>query len=112
MKPQNEKSLFHFLLDVMDQAANGKMDYEKVHAICEASKEAQKCLDREIKRADLMLKLVDYDRNYGRRIEIRNLDAIGFDDTTIDSQTGIRRNMMDDCSTFQSQDHDEHLEGR
>lgn len=104
MKPQNEKSLFHFLLDVMDKAANGEIDYNQVHAICEASKEAQKCLDRELKRADLMLKIADYDRNYGRKIEIRELDAIGWDDTTYDRQSGVRRLLDTDCSNFTSKD--------
>lgn len=92
MKAQNEKSLFHFILDVMDKVVNDEIDNEKVKSVCDLSKEAQKLLSGERDRVRLLMQLDEHERNFGKRPQLRELAAIGFADTTKDPQTGNPRN--------------------
>ena len=92
MKPQNEKSLFHFILYAMDKVANDEIDSEKAKSICSLSKEAQKLISGERDRVRLLMELDEHERNFGKRPQLRELAAIGFADTTKDPQTGNPRN--------------------
>ena len=82
MKPTNEKSLFHFLLDTMNKVANGEIDAETTKSICDVSKEAQKLLTGERDRARLLMELDQYKRLSGKEINLRELASKGFTDTT------------------------------
>lgn len=96
MKAQNEKSLFHFILDVMDKVVNDDIDEGKVKSVCALSKEAQKLLAGERDRVKLMMQIDEHERNFGKRIQLRELAAIGFSDTTKNPDTGNPR--LDDAS--------------
>lgn len=91
MKPQNEKSLFHFLLDVMDKVAQDEISAEKAHSICEVSKEAEKLLKGERERVKLLMQLDIHEKEYGKRPDLRELASLGFSDTTKDPSTGVPR---------------------
>ena len=96
MKPQNEKSLFHFLCDAMDKVESGELNASQVSSICNLTKEAEKLLRGERERVKLLMKIDEHERNFGKRPQLRELAAIGFADTTKDAQTGNPRN--DDAS--------------
>lgn len=96
MKPQNEKSLFHFLLGAMEKVASGDMESTTANDICKLSKEAQKLLSGERDRVRLLMEMDEHERNFGKRPQLRDLAAIGFADTTKDPQTGNPR--YDDAS--------------
>lgn len=91
MKPQNEKSLFHFLLDMMDKVSKGEVESKTINDVCRLSKEAQKLLVGERDRVRLQMELDEHERNYGKRPELRELASIGFADTTINQKTGSPR---------------------
>lgn len=82
MKPTNEKSLFHFLCGAMDKVMTGELDYLKAQSVCQLSKEAAKLLEGERRRVDTLIKIDKHEREFGKRIEMRELAAFGFSDTT------------------------------
>lgn len=82
MKPTNEKSLFHFLLDAMDKVANGEIDFNQAKAITDLSKEAEKLLKGERERCKLEMQMNEHQRNFGKRPHLRELASKGFANTT------------------------------
>lgn len=92
MKPQNEKSLFHFLCAAMDSVANGVMSTGQAREISSLAREAEKLLRGERDRAKLLMEMDEHERNFGKRPVLRELAALGFADTTKDPQTGNPRN--------------------
>lgn len=95
-RPQNEKSLFHFLCGMMEAVVDGSVDGEQVKSVCDLTREAEKLLRGERERVKLLMSLDEHERNFGKRPQLRELAAIGFDDTTKDPQTGNPKN--DDAS--------------
>lgn len=94
MKPENEKSLFHFLCDTMDKVAIGEIEPDKVNAICNLSREAEKLLKGERERTRLQMKMDEHERNYGKRPVLRELASIGFDDTTGKTTNNEKRRLF------------------
>jgi hypothetical protein len=82
MKPNNEKSLFHFLLDAMDKVASGDMDFSQAKAITDLSREAEKLLRGERERVKLEMQMDEHQRNFGKRPHLRELASKGFANTT------------------------------
>ncbi len=92
MKPQNEKSLFHFLCSAMDAVANETMTPAQAREISGLAREAEKLLRGERERAALFMKMDEHEKQFGKRPVYRELAALGFADTTKDPQTGNPRN--------------------
>lgn len=92
MKPQNEKSLFHFLCSAMDSVASGEMTTAQAREISGLAREAEKLLRGERDRVKLMMEIDEHERNFGKRPALRELSALGFADTTKDPNTGNPRN--------------------
>lgn len=92
MKPQNEKSLFHFLCSAMDAVANETMTPAQAREISGLAREAEKLLRGERERTLLFMKMDEHEKQFGKRPVYRELAALGFDDTTKDPQTGVPRN--------------------
>lgn len=82
MKPTNEKSLFHFILDAMDKVANGEMDKDQALCISKLSNEATKLLKNEQDRVKLEMQMDEHQRNFGRKPHMRELASKGFANTT------------------------------
>ena len=91
MKPQNEKSLFHFLCDSMDKVANEQMTTAQAREIGNLAREAEKLLRGERERVLLQMKMDEHEKMYGKRPVYRELAGLGFADTTKDAQTGSPR---------------------
>ena len=88
MKPQNEKSLFHFLCDAMDKVANEQMTTAQAREIGGLAREAEKLLRGERERTLLLMKMDENEKMFGKRPVYRELAGLGFADTTKDAQTG------------------------
>lgn len=81
MKPTNEKSLFHFILDTMDKVANGEIDKDQAICITKLSNEATKLLKNEHDRVKLEMQMDEHQRNFGKRPVLRELASKGFTNT-------------------------------
>ena len=92
MKPENEKSLFHFLCDAMDSVATGEINTAQAREISNLAREAEKLLRAERERVLLLMKMDEHERNFGKRPVLRELAGKAFADTTRDPQTGNPRN--------------------
>lgn len=82
MKPTNEKSLFHFILDTMEKVANGNIDKDQALCITKLSNEATKLLKNEQDRCKLEMQMDEHQRNFGKRPHFRELASKGFANTT------------------------------
>ena len=85
--PSNEKSLFHFLCQCMSMVREGEIDSTQAKAVCDLTKEAEKLLRGERDRVRLLIQIDEHERNFGKRLQIRELAGKGFDDTTVDPKT-------------------------
>lgn len=83
MKPINEKSLFHFLCDVMEGLYSGTLEVEKGIAICKTANEISKLISGERDRARLMMEINSYNKERGQSMVLRELASKGFENTTI-----------------------------
>lgn len=88
MKPQNEKSLFHFLCDAMDKVANEQITTAQAREIGGLAREAEKLLRGERERVLLQMKMDEHEKVFGKRPVYRELAGLAFADTTKDPQTG------------------------
>lgn len=82
MKPTNEKSLFHFILDVMDKVVNDQITTDQAQSVAKLSNEATKLLKNEQERVKLEMQMDEHARNFGRRPFMRELASKGFANTT------------------------------
>ncbi len=82
MKPVNEKSLVHFLFDQMDRLDRDEISVVKAQAQAKLANEATKLFKMEMDRARLVMDLQVHAKESGKIVELRELAAKGFDDTT------------------------------
>jgi hypothetical protein len=75
MKPVNNKSLFAFICDQMDQLAEKKIDKEDALAQSKLCREARCLLEYERNRAETEFKIL------GSGIKIREIESKAFEDT-------------------------------
>jgi len=80
MKPQNNKSLLHFLFDQMDKLDKKEIDIETAKTQALLAKQANNSLKYELDRAKLQAELLSLNQNSNvdvkiREIEIKNPEA-------------------------------------
>ena len=80
MQPVNSKSLFHFICGQMEKLDNNDITVESAQAQSNLTKQAINILNYEIKRAELMVKLDECNKN-GSSIRLREIEGKAFDDT-------------------------------
>ncbi len=80
MQPVNSKSLFHFICGQMEKLDNNDITVESAQAQSNLAKQAINILNYEIKRAELMIKLDEHNKN-GNAIKVREIEGKAFDDT-------------------------------
>jgi len=80
MQPVNSKSLFHFICGQMEKLDNNDITVESAQAQSNLAKQAINILNYEIKRAELMIKLDEHNKN-GSSIKVREIEGKAFDDT-------------------------------
>lgn len=82
MKPVNNKSLFAFICTQMEKLDDNVIDYQQAKEMSNLIVRAQKALDYELKRAEVEVKLSEHKKTTGEKIELREIESKGFDDTT------------------------------
>ena len=80
MQPVNSKSLFHFICGQMEKLDNNDITVESAQAQSNLAKQAINILNYEIKRAELMIKLDEHNKNFNL-IKVREIEGKAFDDT-------------------------------
>ena len=80
MQPVNSKSLFHFICGQMEKLDNNDITVESEQAQSNLAKQAINILNYEIKRAELMVKLDECNKNESS-IRLREIEGKAFDDT-------------------------------
>ena len=80
MQAVNSKSLFHFICGQMEKLDNNDITVESAQAQSNLAKQAINILNYEIKRAELMIKLDEHNKN-GNAIKVREIEGKAFDDT-------------------------------
>lgn len=80
MQAVNSKSLFHFICGQMEKLDNNDITVESAQAQSNLAKQAINILNYEIKRAELMVKLDECNKN-GASIRLREIEGKAFDDT-------------------------------
>ena len=80
MKPVNSKSMLAFLYGQMEKLDNGEIDVAKATAQANLAKQANNILNYELKRAELSMKLSDFNEGKTEKVEIRQIESKAFDD--------------------------------
>jgi hypothetical protein len=79
--PVNSKSLFAFICDQMGKLDRKEISVEDAKAQANLSKQANNALKYELDRADMTIKIRDYNLKTGATIKIREIESKPFDDT-------------------------------
>lgn len=82
MRPVNSKSLFAFLCMQMEKLDNKEIDVQTANSQAGLAKQAKEMLMYEIKRAEVLSKLSEHNKEYSDNIKLREIESKGFDDTT------------------------------
>lgn len=79
MKPTNNKSLFHFICEQLDNLDSGKITVEKAKALAHLTNQANKALTYELKRTEIQMELEVHNKTFSkvdlREVEITNPTA-------------------------------------
>lgn len=80
MQPVNSKSLLAFLYSQMEKLDKKEIDVQTAQAQANLAKQANNILSYELKRAEIEMKLADF--NYGKeeKVKIRQVESKAFDD--------------------------------
>lgn len=86
MRPSNQKSIYALLCKNMDEVDESEAQYldekiQKLDALVRASRMATDLIATEHQRAKLQKELAEFNKS-GEKVELREIESKGFDDTT------------------------------
>jgi len=81
MEPTNAKSLFHFICGQMDKLDKNEIDVQTAQSQANLAKQANNLLNYELKRAETVVKIDQYNRSSGGSIKLREIEGKSFDST-------------------------------
>lgn len=79
MKPANTKSLLAFLYGQMEKLDNGEIDVTKATAQANLAKQANNILNYELKRAEIAMKLSEFNEGKIEKVQLRQVESKAFD---------------------------------
>lgn len=74
MKPTNNKSLFHFICEQLDNLDQGLITIEKAKAFAHLTNQANKSLMYELKRAEVKMQLEVHNKSM-EKVELREAEV-------------------------------------
>jgi hypothetical protein len=74
MKPQNNKSLLHFLFSQMDKLDNGVIDVATAKAQADLAKQVNNSLKYELDRAKVKIEIEVHNKSYSSNLELREAE--------------------------------------
>lgn len=80
MKPVNTKSMLAFLYGQMEKLDNGEIDVAKATAQANLAKQANNILNYELKRAEVSMKLSDFNEGKAEKLQLRQVESKAFDE--------------------------------
>lgn len=80
--PVNSKSLFAFICDQMEKLDNDSISVEQAKAQANLAKQANNVMKYELDRVTTEMKVREFNMQTGAKLEIRQIESKGFDDTT------------------------------
>lgn len=81
MQPVNSKSLLAFLYSQMEKLDKKEIDVQTAQAQANLAKQANNILTYELKRAEVEMKLADFNNGKNEKIRIRQVESKSFDDS-------------------------------
>lgn len=81
MQPVNSKSLLAFLYSQMEKLDKKEIDVQTAQAQANLAKQANNILTYELKRAEVEMKLVDFNNGKNEKVRIRQVESKSFDDS-------------------------------
>ena len=81
MEPVNNKSLLHFVFNQMEKLDKKEIDIDTAKAQAYLAKQANNCLNYELKRADTQMKLTEHNAIYKDGLKLRDVEGKNFDVT-------------------------------
>ena len=85
MQPTNNKALYHTLGGLVDKLLNNEVTETELPNIDRALKASQQMISlcaNEINRTKMMKEIAEFNNDKSTKIEIRQIEGKGFDDTT------------------------------
>lgn len=81
MQPVNSKSLLSFLYSQMEKLDQKEIDVQTAQAQANLAKQANNILTYELKRAELEMKLAEFNVCMNEKVSIRQVESKAFDDS-------------------------------
>lgn len=81
MQPVNSKSLLAFLYSQMEKLDQKEIDVQTAQAQANLAKQANNILTYELKRAELEMKLAEFNVGKNEKVSIRQVESKSFDDS-------------------------------
>lgn len=81
MQPVNSKSLLAFLYSQMEKLDQKEIDVQTAQAQANLAKQANNILTYELKRAELEMKLAEFNFGKNEKVSIRQVESKAFDDS-------------------------------
>ena len=85
MQPTNNKALYHTLGGLVDKLLNNEVtetDLPNIDRALKASQQMISLCTNEINRTKMMKEIAEFNNDKSTKIEIRQIEGKGFDDTT------------------------------
>ena len=79
MKPVNNKSLLAFIFGQMEKLDSKEIDIDTAKAQANLAKQANNSLKYELERANMELKVREFNIKHGSSITVRDAESKGFD---------------------------------